>query len=112
MILIGTNGAGVDFVLNSLSEDKLQASLRCLGMNGTFLEIGKYDIMNKTKFDMGLFAKRINFKAVFFDDLPVESEEIKVSSEMFSIVPVRNSLCFRSFRNLLTKTSKQESSNR
>jgi fatty acid synthase, animal type len=79
MILNGTNGAGVDFVLNSLSEDKLQASLRCLGMNGTFLEIGKYDIMNKTKFDMGLFAKRINFRAVFFDDLPVESEEIKVS---------------------------------
>ena len=78
MVLDGTHGKGVDFVLNSLSEDKLQASLRCLGMNGTFLEIGKYDIMNKTKFDMGFFAKRINFKAVFFDDLPLDSDEIKV----------------------------------
>lgn len=79
MICVGTKGKGVDFVLNSLSEDKLQASLRCLGMNGTFLEIGKYDIMNKTKFDMGHFAKRINFRAVFFDDLPIDSEEIKVN---------------------------------
>lgn len=80
MILVGTKGKGVDFVLNSLSEDKLQASIRCLGMNGTFLEIGKYDIMNRTKFDMGHFARRIIFKAVFFDDLPIESEEIQVSS--------------------------------
>lgn len=80
MIRVSTKGKGVDFVLNSLSEEKLQASIRCLAMNGTFLEIGKYDIMNKTKFDMGHFAKRINFKAVFFDDLPVHSEEIRVSS--------------------------------
>lgn len=27
---------------------------------------------------MGHFAKRINFRAVFFDDLPVDSQEIKV----------------------------------
>lgn len=78
MIRVSTKGEGVDFVLNSLSEDKLQASIRCLAKNGTFLEIGKYDIMNRTKFDMGHFAKRINFKAVFFDDLPVDSQEIKV----------------------------------
>lgn len=82
MIRVSTKGKGVDFVLNSLSEDKLQASIRCLAMNGTFLEIGKYDIMNKTKFDMGHFAKRINFKAVFFDDLPVDSDEIKVSFDL------------------------------
>lgn len=79
MICVRTKGKGVDYVLNSLSADKLQASIRCLGMNGTLLEIGKFDIMNKTKIDMGHFAKRVNFKAVFFDDLPVESEELKVS---------------------------------
>ena len=80
MIRVSTKGKGVDFVLNSLSEDKLQASIRCIAMNGTFLEIGKYDIMNKTKFDMGHFSKRINFKAVFFDDLPINSDEVKVKS--------------------------------
>ena len=39
-----TNGRGVDLVLNSLSDDKLQASVRCLATSGRFLEIGKYDL--------------------------------------------------------------------
>jgi fatty acid synthase len=39
-----TDGRGVDIVLNSLSEDKLQASVRCLATNGRFLEIGKFDM--------------------------------------------------------------------
>lgn len=67
MIRVATKGRGVDFVLNSLSDDKLQASLRCLAKRGTFLEIGKYDIMNRTKIHMGHFASEINFKAIFLD---------------------------------------------
>ena len=39
-----TAGRGVDLVLNSLSEEKLQASVRCLAQHGTFLEIGKFDL--------------------------------------------------------------------
>lgn len=35
-------------VLNSLAEEKLQASLRCLARHGRFLEIGKYDLSNNT----------------------------------------------------------------
>lgn len=81
LISLRTKGKGVDYVLNSLSEDKLQASIRCLAMNGTFLEIGKFDIVNRTKIDMGHLAKRINFKAVFFDDLPVDSEELMVNKK-------------------------------
>ncbi|KAF7488070.1 Fatty acid synthase [Sarcoptes scabiei] len=62
-----TKGNGVDIVLNSLAEDKLQASLRCLGLNGRFLEIGKYDMqMNKP---IGLFAflQNISFHGVCLD---------------------------------------------
>lgn len=40
--------AGVDLVLNSLAEEKLQASLRCLARHGRFLEIGKYDLSNNS----------------------------------------------------------------
>lgn len=40
-----TNGRGVDLVLNSLAEDKLQASVRCLAEGGRFLEIGKLDLL-------------------------------------------------------------------
>ena len=43
-VLRQTGGKGVDLVLNSLSEEKLQASVRCLAQHGRFLEIGKYDM--------------------------------------------------------------------
>lgn len=80
MVMRGTNGRGVDYVLNSLSDEKLQASLRCLARHGIFLEIGKYDIMTKAKFDMGLYNKRIVFRPVFFDDFAYEGDELKVKT--------------------------------
>ncbi|KAJ8030107.1 Fatty acid synthase [Holothuria leucospilota] len=43
-IMRQTNGLGVDLVLNSLSEELFEASLRCLSKFGRFLEIGKYDL--------------------------------------------------------------------
>lgn len=45
-VLVETDGRGVDLVLNSLAEEKLQASVRCLAKDGRFLEIGKYDLSN------------------------------------------------------------------
>jgi len=44
-ILKATNGEGVDVILNSLAEEKLQAGLRCLAPNARFLEIGKVDFI-------------------------------------------------------------------
>lgn len=79
MILIQTRGKGVDYVLNSLAEDKLVASVRCLGRGGVFLEIGKFDIINNNKLDMGTFAKEIEFRAVMADNLihlPKERETL------------------------------------
>lgn len=69
MVKIQTNGKGVDFVLNSLSDDKLHASIRCLGSGGTFLEIGKFDLANDTKIGLGDFLKEISFRAVLVDNL-------------------------------------------
>ena len=45
MVMKETKGRGVDLVLNSLAEDKLQASVRCLAEGGRFLEIGKLDLL-------------------------------------------------------------------
>ena len=45
-IMRATKGRGVDVILNSLSEQKLQASLRVLAQHGRFLEIGKFDLSN------------------------------------------------------------------
>jgi len=44
LIMSETNGRGVDLILNSLAEEKLQASVRCLAPRGRFLEIGRFDI--------------------------------------------------------------------
>lgn len=44
MVMKETDGRGVDLVLNSLAEEKLQASVRCLAHGGRFLEIGLFDL--------------------------------------------------------------------
>ncbi|TRY87148.1 hypothetical protein DNTS_010214 [Danionella cerebrum] len=68
-IMLNTEGKGVDLVLNSLAEEKLQASLRCLARHGRFLEIGKYDLSNNTPLGMALFLKNIAFHGILLDAL-------------------------------------------
>lgn len=60
-ILRVTNGRGVDVVLNSLADEKLQASLRVLANHGRFLEIGKVDLSKNTP-----LGSYINFLPLFF----------------------------------------------
>lgn len=66
MVMQNTEGRGVDYVLNSLSEEKLRASLRCVAENGFFLEIGKYDIANGSPVGLDYFKNGITFKPVLF----------------------------------------------
>lgn len=77
-----TRGRGVDFVLNSLSDDKLVASVRCLARGGTFLEIGKFDIMNNSALGMSAFQNETTFRAVFADNLIKMPEERKIIHEL------------------------------
>ncbi|KNC21351.1 hypothetical protein FF38_13054 [Lucilia cuprina] len=69
MIKVRTHGRGVDFILNSLSEDKLKASLRCLAPNGHFLEIGKFDMANDSNIGLGVFFQGQSFHAILADKL-------------------------------------------
>ncbi|KAI1292131.1 Fatty acid synthase [Halotydeus destructor] len=68
-ILHETEGLGVDLILNSLSEEKLQASVRCLAQDGRFLEIGKYDLSQNNPLGMSAFLKNISFHGIFLDTL-------------------------------------------
>lgn len=68
-ILLHTQGKGVDMVLNSLAEEKLQASIRCLARHGRFLEIGKYDLSNNSPLGMALFLKNVAFHGILLDAL-------------------------------------------
>ncbi|XP_065209086.1 fatty acid synthase-like [Planococcus citri] len=67
LIMEQTNGRGVDVVLNSLSEEKLQASIKCLADSGSFLEIGKFDMIKNNFLELRHFLKNISFHSVQLD---------------------------------------------
>nr|XP_012219068.1 PREDICTED: LOW QUALITY PROTEIN: fatty acid synthase-like [Linepithema humile] len=77
MIMRQTNGRGVDIVLNSLAEEKLTASVRCLAKKGRFLEIGKFDILSNNSLNMSLFQKDISFYPVLLDAMFTSSHKNK-----------------------------------
>ena len=86
LVLSETGGQGVDLVLNSLAEEKLQASVRCLAKDGRFLEIGKFDLSNNTGLGMSFFLKNTSFHGILLDalfegDSPVKREVVKLVSE-------------------------------
>ncbi|KAJ8963945.1 hypothetical protein NQ314_005276 [Rhamnusium bicolor] len=78
MIFKGTKGRGVDMVLNSLAEDKLLASVRCLARGGRFIEIGKFDLANNNQLNLLLFKKNVSFQGVMLDMLFKESPRNKL----------------------------------
>lgn len=84
MIKLRTKGKGVDFVLNSLAEEKLQASIRCLAKGGTFLEIGKFDLANDTKIGLGHFLKDITICSVMADRVFAGDKESVV--ELYELI--------------------------
>ncbi|NP_001037478.1 p270 [Bombyx mori] len=77
MVRRETNGKGVDIVLNSLSDEKLQASVRCLTYRGRFLEIGKFDISNNTPIGMYFFLKETSFHGIMLDYIFDQSDEFR-----------------------------------
>ncbi|KAK0070760.1 hypothetical protein PV325_014134, partial [Microctonus aethiopoides] len=78
LILEQTNELGVDIILNSLADEKLQASIRCLAMGGKFLEIGKFDMANDSQLGMASFLKEISFHGILLDNLFNTSSEQKI----------------------------------
>ncbi|XP_044764314.1 fatty acid synthase-like [Coccinella septempunctata] len=72
-----TKGRGVDMVLNSLAEEKLIASVRCLAKGGQFLEIGKFDLANNNSLALMLLAKGCCFHGIMLDQLFVSNPSLK-----------------------------------
>lgn len=101
MIMRQTAGRGVDFVLNSLSDDKLQASIRCLADGGVFLEVGKFDMLTGSKISLHHFLRGIRFAAVllkhqelFKSEEMVESivDQLKKDIELNIIKPLKTTV--------------------
>ncbi|CAG9832341.1 unnamed protein product [Diabrotica balteata] len=72
-----TGGRGVDVVLNSLAEEKLQASIRCLAPGGSFVEIGKFDLANNNEINLLLLQKECSFHGVMLDQIFTETPKTK-----------------------------------
>ncbi|XP_062548539.1 fatty acid synthase-like [Armigeres subalbatus] len=77
MIKLRTKGRGVDYVLNSLSEEMFYASIRCLAKGGHFLEIGKFDMARDSQISMELFKNGITFTSIMLDAITRDSSTVK-----------------------------------
>ncbi|XP_024893544.1 fatty acid synthase-like, partial [Temnothorax curvispinosus] len=84
MIMQHTRNCGVDIVLNSLAEKKLQASVCCLANGGRFLEIGKFDMVSNNSLNISIFSKGISFYSILLDKLFYSNAEQK--SRLWAII--------------------------
>lgn len=73
-----TGGKGVDYVLNSLAEDKLLASVRCLAKGGNFLEIGKFDLASNNALVLKLLEKEATFMGLAIDKFLTDANACKL----------------------------------
>lgn len=64
-----TSGRGVDIVLNSLTGDLLHGSWEVLAPFGTFVELGKRDIVDSGRLNMRAFQRATTFTAFDLTDL-------------------------------------------
>ncbi|KAJ3652416.1 hypothetical protein Zmor_018384 [Zophobas morio] len=79
MIKRETQNKGVDMILNSLSEDKLQASIRCLARGGKFMEIGKYDLASDSSLNLLLMEKEACYHGILLDVVFRNFKEMKTN---------------------------------
>ncbi|KYN04769.1 Fatty acid synthase [Cyphomyrmex costatus] len=85
MIMQQTKGRGVDVVLNSLAEEKLIVSVRCLAQNGYFLELGKFDFISNNSLSMSEFQKGISFYGILIDNL-ISNKKHKYKSLLSNMI--------------------------
>ncbi|XP_063924373.1 fatty acid synthase-like isoform X2 [Zophobas morio] len=67
MINRQTRSRGVEYILNTLSEDKRPASIRCLAQGGQLMEFGTYDLANDSAFNILLMKKNATYHGISLD---------------------------------------------
>lgn len=63
-LMKATNGRGVDVCLNSLTGDMLHESWRCIAENGSLIEIGKKDMLDRNSLSMEPFDRNCSYRAL------------------------------------------------
>ncbi len=73
-----TKGIGVDVDLNCLAGEAMQASWSCLASFSCFVEIGRRDVVQNNRLEMGNLAKSVTFSAadlaLLVDEKPPQSD--------------------------------------
>ncbi|KAF5857451.1 hypothetical protein ETB97_005765 [Aspergillus alliaceus] len=64
-IMAATNGYGVDTIMNSLTGDLLDESWRCIAAEGTMVELGKRDMLDRKGLSMEPFGRNASYQ--YFD---------------------------------------------
>lgn len=70
--MVATAGRGVDVALNSLSDEQLHATRRCVAKWGTMVEIGKRDLLGAGRLDMSLFLDNRSYRCADLDQMRSE----------------------------------------
>jgi len=88
-IKLVTKGEGVDVVLNSLSGEAIEASMRLLSPFGRFIEIGKRDQYEDTKVGLSPFLNGIMYAAAHLDVLMLRQPKRcrKLLEEVWAVMP-------------------------
>lgn len=86
-LMEATDGRGVDVILNSLTRDMLHESWRCIAENGTFIEIGKRDLVDRNSLSMEPFNRNASYRAVDMSRKSMPAEVIFRLVTRFCIAP-------------------------
>lgn len=62
-LMQATKGAGVDVIINTLTEDLLDESWRCIATGGTMVELGKKDLLDRNFLSMEPFQRNASYRA-------------------------------------------------
>lgn len=81
-LMQATGGRGVDVCLNSLTGDMLHESWRCIAENGTLIEIGKKDLINRNSLSMEPFDRNCSYRALDLSRQSITDEVTRKVGEL------------------------------
>jgi NADPH:quinone reductase-like Zn-dependent oxidoreductase len=62
-LMSATGGAGVDVIVNTLTDELLDDSWRCIATGGTMVELGKKDMLDRSFLSMEPFLRNASYRA-------------------------------------------------
>lgn len=80
-LMKATGGRGVDFCLNSLTGDLLHESWRCIAENGSLIEIGKKDMLDRNNLSMEPFDRNCSYRPLDLSRPSITDETTRKTGE-------------------------------